>query len=188
MRRKSLHGSEPVAPQVESIHVVVSHEIRERACPRNGGAIRSRVRPFLQAGPDAAFRVAVGLRRVGTRPLMADPEVPADVAKPRPDIGAAVGGQPRADADSLAGLPPLGSDQKRTGTRGRFVGQERGVGEPGPIVDREVQVVIAGPRAAAGVIAVKAVPDAAKPPQLLDVQVHQLARLRPLVAHDGRRC
>jgi len=38
MRRKSLHGSESVDAQVESVLVVVSQEIRQRARPRDRGA------------------------------------------------------------------------------------------------------------------------------------------------------
>ncbi len=73
-----------------------------------------------------------------------------------------------------------------------LVGQDFGVGEPGSIVDGDVEGLPAEALAAAAAIALAApvagdaVADAVDPAELLGVDVDQLAGLLPLVADDWR--
>jgi len=68
-----------------------------------------------------------------------------------------------------------------------FVGQEGGIGQAGPIIDRDVQALVATAPAAAAVIPVNAVAHPPEAAQLLDIQVHQLAGRGPLIPLDGGR-
>jgi len=65
-----------------------------------------------------------------------------------------------------------------------LVRKDLGVGEPGVIIDGDVDVFPADAAPPLPAVPVDAVPDAADPPQLLDVEVDQLPGPGVLIAHD----
>ena len=69
--------------------------------------------------------------------------------------------------------------------RRALVGEHLGVGQAGAVIDADVQELPAGPAGAGGAIAVDPVAGPLDAPELLDVDVDELARDGPLVA-DGR--
>lgn len=89
----------------------------------------------------------------------------------------------------MAGKPRQSPREERHGIVLALALQQLGVGEPGVVVDRHVQVFPAGAFAApararlAGAVTGDAVTDATlDAPELLRVEVDQLARLLPFVA------
>jgi len=111
-------------------------------------------------------------------PLEADPEGGSGVGEQdRLGVGLGVIGQDPLDLDPMVGEEGGCLDQEPGGGHRVLAGEELAEGDPGAIVDRRVNVVVADPPAPAGRgAAVGAVAttvgDAA---QLLDVEVDQLA-------------
>jgi hypothetical protein len=187
MHRESLHGSEPLNAHVESVRVVVSQEIGERAGPDDGRAVRPGIRPFSQAGTDKPFGLAVCLGAIGTGPVMPQREPVTECTKAPSAVGAAVIGQEGADHHAAAGKPAVGQRQEGGRTSRSFIRQEGGIRQTRPIVDGDVEKFQATPPAPATVIAVNPMAHASKAAQLFDIQVHQLARAGTLVAADRGR-
>jgi hypothetical protein len=75
-----------------------------------------------------------------------------------------------------------GTTQEAGGGRAFLVSEDFDVGEPGRVVDGDVDVLPADPARPGRPIVVDAVARPADPAQLLDVDVDELARPRPLIA------
>ena len=88
------------------------------------------------------------------------------------------------DAHPQAGMVGHGVAQELHATRSGFVGLDTGKGHPRMVVDGQVHGVPADAPIAVRALAGDAVPDAVDPPQALGVDVQQLARRCPFVAHD----
>jgi FtsZ-binding cell division protein ZapB len=103
-------------------------------------------------------------------------------------VGRAVVGHDPLDGDAEAFKPSQRPLQERGGTLLSLVGQDLGVGQPRGIIDGHVQRLPAGAALAAlaGPVAGDAVADAVDAPELLRVEVEQLARFVARVADDGR--
>jgi hypothetical protein len=101
-------------------------------------------------------------------------------------MGAAVVGQEPLHDDAVGRVTGYGAPQEGCGGGAGFVRQHLAVGEPGVVVDGQVDVRPAD-AALAVAVPVDTVADAADPPQLLDVEVDEVPRLGVLVAHDGAR-
>src|SRR5215212_6949881 len=99
----------------------------------------------------------------------------------RPIAGAVI----REDAlDADAEAAEEGDRAAEEAGRGRalLVGEHLDVGEPGGVVDGDVDELPTDPAAPRSAVAVDAVAGTADLAQLLDVDVNELARTRPLVA------
>ena len=103
------------------------------------------------------------------------------------DEGAPVIGHHALDPDAASGVPGPGACQKAHGGRRQLIVEHLTIGDAGRIVDHRVQDLPADPPHARRAIPVNPMPDPPDPAQLLRIQVHQLARPLPLVAHPGRR-
>lgn len=139
MLSKSLQGSGSVDAHVEAGVVVVSQEIGQGARPDPRAAIGQDIRPLPQAGADEALRPAVGLRSVRPRSAMAHPGSDQERRKIVAPIVAAVAGQDPFDPDPVLRKPALGLPQDDRAADRRLVGEERDIGQPGVIVDCQVQ-------------------------------------------------
>jgi len=170
--------------------VVEVEERRQQRDPVRRVDKRPRIRPLAEQGPHHPLGLAVGLRPVGAGEAVPDAELVARDGKRVAPVAAAVVGQDPLDRDPVRGVERPGAVQERGRGGRRLVGQLLGVGEPRVVVDRHVHPVPADapkPVLEAGLVAVDAVTAArADPPQLLGVEVHELARALALVAHDRR--
>src|SRR5262245_14060872 len=90
-------------------------------------------------------------------------------------------GHDLADADALAGKPGFRTAEECRGGDPALVAEHLDVGQTGRVVDGDVHELPADAPDPSGAVAVDAVPRAANPPELLDVQVHQRARRAALV-------
>ena len=90
-------------------------------------------------------------------------------------VGGAVVGHHALDGDAEAGEPGEGALEEGHGAVLALVGQDLGVGQPGGIVDADMQELPAAAALLAGPVAGDAVADAVDPAELLDVDVDQLA-------------
>ena len=101
-------------------------------------------------------------------------------------IGRAVVGHDALDGDAMGGEEGQRPGEEGAGAFLLLVGQDLGVGEPGGIVDADMDQVPADALLLAAAVAGDAMADAVDPAELLGVDVDQLARCGPLVA-DHRR-
>jgi hypothetical protein len=147
------------------------------------------VGPLAQAGLDEPFRLAVGARRVGSGALVSG----AGRCHRRPEgfaaVGGAVIGHDPLDADALTAEPRQCATEKPDRALLFLVRQDLAVRQTRGVVDANVQclpadavVPIDRARPASG----DAVADTGDAPELLGVEVDQLARAFALVAHDRR--
>jgi hypothetical protein len=103
-------------------------------------------------------------------------------------IPTAVVHQEPVDPDPAGREPAVSQREEGRGAGRRFVGKEGGVGQAGPIIDRDGQELRADAPAAPAVIPVNAVAHSTEAAQLLDIQVHELAGDGPLIPLDRGRC
>src|SRR4030095_11908832 len=89
--------------------------------------------------------------------------------------------------DAAGPIPGDRTLEKRTAGGTALVRQDLDVGQPRVIVDRDVDVLPAGPRRAPLAIAMHPVPGLVGAAQPLDVEMNQVAGGGPLVALHGRR-
>ena len=149
-------------------------------------------RPTRQEGAVEPLDLAVGPWAVGS-----DQHVPG----PQGGEGLGEGGRV-AVVEGVVGHHPLDAGDAVGGEEGRRAGEEAGagasaligvqlgVGEAAVVVDRRVQVVIAGPPLGAGPPGPPAGPPAATvgdAPELLHVQMHQLTWALALIAQPAHR-
>jgi hypothetical protein len=108
-------------------------------------------------------------------------------------VGRAVVGHDALDLDAVAGEPIDRPRVKDTALSLRSSGEQLAVGEPGGVVEGDMDILPAEASsggasiALAGAIAGDAVAGPLDATELLDVDVQQLARALALVADDGRR-
>jgi len=124
---------------------------------------------------------------------VADAEEPAVQGVHGRAVGGAVVGEDAFDVDAVAGEEGDCAAQETGSGFGAFIGEHFDVGEPAVVVDRDVDEVPAGVAGPAAVdrdlaLALSAAADAVagtrNAAQILDVDVHELARPLTLVA-DG---
>src|SRR3954447_5661483 len=139
-----------------------------------GGAVeRLQVGPFAQAGLDEAFGFAVGPGRVRPSAPVLDAGGRARFPKGSAGIGRAVVGHDPLDGDAEAGEPGKRPLEEGHGALLALVGQDLGVGEPGGVVDADVEELPADAARPAGAVAGDAVAEALDPAELLDVEVEE---------------
>ena len=153
-----------------------------------GGAIGVGVGPFAQAGLDEALGLAVGAGRVGAGPDVAQAGGGDGFAEAVASIGRAIVGHDPLDGDAMGGEEGQRPAQKGTGALLFLVGEKFRVGEPGGIVDGDMERFPAGSALAAlaAPVAGDAMADAVDAAELLGIEVDQLSWARPFVADRGR--
>ena len=139
---------------------------------------------FAQGGLDKPFGLAVGPGRIRPGALVLQAGCATGIAEGVADIGRAVVGHHPLDPDAEAGEPGQGPPEEGHRTLLALVGQDLRVGEPGGVVDADMEEVPATAAFLAAPVAGDSVPDAVDPPELLDVEVDQLARAIALIADD----
>src|SRR6478752_1643276 len=152
-----------------------------------GSTSRSRVGlgigPFAKRGLDEAFCLAVGLGRVRPGPDVLEAEILAGVAEFLGAIAGTVVGHDAKDANAETLIVGDSCFEEGDRTLLLLVGENLGEGEPGGVVDANVDELPAGAaRLALLWAASDAVTDAFEAAEFLDVDVDQLAGMFPLVA------
>ena len=113
---------------------------------------------------------------------MADAEpLAGECVHDRPVAGAVVG-QHTLDPDAPAAEVADGAAEETGSGRALLVGEHFDIGKPGRVVDRDVDELPADPTAARPAVAVGSVAGPADLAELLDVDMDEFARPRPLVA------
>ena len=145
--------------------------------------VREAVGPLAQERLDQRLGLPVRPRGVGTRVAASDPEGGAGVAPEVRVVGLRVVREHALDHDSLLAIPG-----DRTLEEGRavvlaFARSQLAVGQPRVVVDRDVQVLPAGMPGALNAVLQHALADLPEAAELLRVDVQELARPLPLVAH-----
>ncbi len=169
--------------------VVVEAQVRREGCGALGRAgERSPVGPFAQQRLDEALRLAVGAGRVRPGEAVSELPGPADAGETPRAIAAPVVGQHPPDGDAPSPKPAQRILEKRGAGPPALRAPDFDIGHARRVIDRHVHILIADPARPARAVAVDAMADAAKAAQRLDVEVQQIARVRPLVSlDDGRR-
>ena len=139
--------------------------------------------PFAQGGLDEALGLAVRTRRVGPGVDELEAEPAAEVAEASGAVARAVVGHDAFDGDAEAGVVGDGGPEEGGRAGLALAGHDPAEGDAGGVVDGDMDELPAG---AAVAVAVPPAGDAmAGPvelPELLDVDVDQLAGLVALVA------
>ena len=178
-----------------SVVVVAPEEAVEGCGPLRAGRVDRGVGPLVQHGADEALGLAVGLWPARARAQVADAERPAGDRVHCRAVGRAVVGQQAFDNDPVTAEEGHRPAQERARRRRLLVGQHLGVGQPGGVIDRDLhelpadrpapQPITVGERRAVVLVAGDTLARAFDPPQLLDVDMDQLAGPRALVAAGG---
>ena len=90
-------------------------------------------------------------------------------------------------ADAASRKPRDGASQEGGGRGAGLIGQDFDVGGATVVIDRDVRVFPADAFHARAPIAMNAVADAGNAGERFDVEMHQVAGMRPFVADDRRR-
>ena len=143
------------------------------------------VRPLAQQRLNHPLGFAVGLGPIGPREPVTDRPPATDGAQRVGAVRHRVIREEASDADAAAPEPRDRALQKRgTGGRGG-AGQHLGIGEPRGIIDRHVEILPAHPPGAPAAIPVDAMANARHAPQALEIEVQQVADMRPLIPVHG---
>src|SRR6266536_5349483 len=181
--------------------VVVPEPAVKGLRPLLARAVDRPIGPAGKQGADEALGLAVCLRPVGTGAAVADPEFAAGERVQGGDVGGAVVGQEPLDPDPAASVEGDRALQEADRSGRPFVGQHLRVGESAVVVDADVDVLVADVATALAleVDAGGVVPGTAlaaegslagaalDPTEPLDVDVHELAGARALVAARAAR-
>src|SRR5262250_2059890 len=153
-------------------------------CPRanRGRRIRATIRPLPQQALNEALGLAVRPRRVGPRPQLAHAVALAERGEDVTAVGEGVVGHESAHPNAVAAKPAQGPPDERCGRGGVYVTQDFDIHEPRCIIDRHVDVVPADVPPAVAAIAGNAMADPDDAAEFLDVDVQQIAGMRPLIA------
>ena len=144
--------------------------------------------PLPEQGLDEALGFPVGLWSVRAREAMAQRPRPTGPRKEARPIGAAVVSEQAPNPNPPSGKPDDGPPEKcRTEPR-PLRAPDFHIGQPRRVVDRHVDVLPADPTRPAPTIAMDAMPDPPNPADAFDVEMEQIAGVRPLIAlNHGRR-
>ena len=168
--------------------VVVEAQIgREGGGPSRRAEIRMAIGPFAQQRLNEALGFAVGPRRVGPREACRTAQLrqarakrrdryplPLSVSRRRMRMPASAKPHHRAPEKGRAGAAPLRAT-------------DFDIGHARRVVDRDVDVLLADAAAPRAPIAMDAMADPANAAERFDVEVQQIAGVRPLVALNHRR-
>ena len=169
--------------------IVVLEPAGEDRRALRGGVVRPDVGPFAQGRLDEALGFAVRAGCVRPGALVPDMQGATGRAKAAGDVARSIVRQHAPDLDAVGAEPLQGPTEKAGHRQASFVGQQLDIGDPGMVIDRDMQTLPANalvdihvPRAARDAVA-----DPGDPPELLRVEVQQIAGARVLVAVHQRR-
>ena len=117
------------------------------------GVVGAGVGPFPSDGLDEAFGLAIGLRAIGFGEEMFEAELAAGRSEEFGAISGTAIGQDALDLDAMLGVEGEGLVESGQDAGGAFVGEERGEGEAGVVVDGDVETLDAGAGVALSAIA-----------------------------------
>ena len=135
------------------------------------GFIRFGIGPLAEQGLDEALGLAVGPRRVGPRPEMAQLEVRTRGAKESGHVAAAVIAHHPANDDAPGRKPGQGPAEKGGAGGRELVGQDLDVGDATVVIDGDVHVLPADAAPSPPTVAVDPVADAVDAAQRLDIDM-----------------
>jgi len=171
---------------VWSVVVVPAQPAWEGSGSVVAGGVDVGVGPFALQDADEGFGFAVCARCVGAGADVADVVLGEQSREVGGAVAAAVVGEDALDGGAAL---VIGSDQAAgdgDAVAGLLGGSQLDLGEAGVVVDGHVRVRPADPVAALRAVTEDALSDVPEPTQLLDVEVHQLAR-RVVLIPIGRR-
>ena len=167
------------------LEIVVPQPRAQRLRPTPGAGIRDGVRPATKERLDEPFGFAVGLRTVGARPDQPHLCATGGCEEAATDVTAAVVGQDTLDDYSPPRKPGNGAAQEGRSRGARLLRQDFDIRGAAEIIDGDVDVLPPGAHGAP-LRAVETLADAEDPAQWFDIEMHELAGPRPLIASDGR--
>ena len=165
--------------------IVMKEEVEERSA-MDTGVIRSGISPFASDGLNEPFRLAIGLGAVRSGEEMLEAELPASGGKEIGAVSGAAIGEDALDADAVSGVKVDGLAEGIEDTGSLFVGEKRGEGEAGMIVDGDVEAFSARARVAMGTVPCGADTGFGEASELLDVEMEEIAWSIAFVADGGR--
>ena len=143
--------------------------------------------PVAQQRLNESLSVAIGARRVGPREAVAQLPRATNPGESARLIGRAVVGEQTPADDAAAAKPDERMPQKRGAGATPLRPANFDIGDARRIVDRDMDVFVADASLSHGLVPLNAMADPADPTEWLDVQVQEIARVRPLVALNDRR-
>ena len=154
----------------------------------DAGWIDAAIGPFAKQRLDEALGLTVGLRPPRPGAQMPKSCGCASFPKAVRSIAGAVIGEDTFDDYALTGEPDLSSAQKCGTALAALVGQDLDVSQSREVIDGDVQELPASAAADANAITGNAMSGLTKAAELLDVQMHDVARMPTFVAAwCGRR-
>src|SRR5262249_49868669 len=183
-RTKQLNSAQPscrrmvAQSSVRSRGIVIVKPGGQRGAALLRTGVRLGIGPFAQAGLDEPLSFAVGARGVRPGAFVLEAGSGDRHAEIPAEIGRTVVGHNPFDGDALSPQPVERAREKANRTFLALVWQDLAVAQPGGIVDAHMQgfpadavMAIDRPRRSPG----DAVPDPGNPPELLAVEMDQLA-------------
>lgn len=167
--------------------VVFKYIMKEVPGPFVACRVVSGVGPLACDSLYETFRLAVGLRSVGTGKLVLDAKGEAGSGKGMRAVAYAVVGKDALNFDAMESVEAYGSLQGGYDAGDFLVWHDAGIGETGVIVDGDVEGFYAGALAAIGAVAGATNAGTFEASELFDVEVEQFTRVLPFVADDRRR-
>src|SRR5690606_23736113 len=138
--------------------------------------------PLAQAGLDEAFGLAIGARRVGPGPEMAQAKSAHQAAEALGAVAGAVVGHDAGNPYPEAAVVAQRLKKRATGAGGALIRMQGAERYSAGIIDSHMDELPAGTVRALLAVARHAVARLAKAPQLLDVQMQQITGRRAFVA------
>ncbi len=135
------------------------------------GGIGEGVRPLAEQRLDEALRLAVGARGIRTGAQVAQAQPGACLAPVPRQVGRTVVREHRLYGHALCPVPGDRAPEEGDSVHRPVGGEHFGVGEPGVIVDRDVDVLPPGLRAAVHAVPQDPLPDMPEAAQFLGIDV-----------------
>jgi len=131
---------------MRSVPVVVMQPERQMLSAVAGGLIGPGIGPFRQGGLDETLCLAVGLRRVGLGPHMAQPQMLAKPGEAPGFVAGAVISQNLPEGDAERAVVAQGRQQGPASTAAAFVRLDVGKGDSRIVVEGDMDEFPTGPR------------------------------------------
>src|SRR3954454_3007805 len=128
---------------VRSLPVVAEQESGQRVAALVGGIVCAGIGPFAQGRLDEALDLAVGFWGVGPGALVSDAQATQGLGVAPGFEGGPVVGHDPLDRDAVALEETQGVEQEGEAGAALLAGADLGVGEPGVVVDGQMQVLLA---------------------------------------------
>ncbi len=171
-----------------AVPVVPAQIAGESSSAVGARGVRKAVSPLAQQCLDERLGLSVRLRPARAGVAASDPELGAGLCPGVRAVTVAVVGEHALDRDPTLPVPGRRSTQEGDAVGGTLTREQLRIGEPGVIVDRQVQVLPAGVATAGQPVTVDALADRPEATQPLDVDVQELTRTLSLVAAHRLSC